>query len=238
MSCHVAPSAAKSAVMFLYVRRICARKSPMCTDRPCSSILAVPEMSRVTMLPMSMRIPRENELGLAYSYASLSTPRLVMARFSIGSLPTFASSAIRSPTAMLPPGKNELLLLPCPVTQSLGRRHPDVIALEVNAEDVVVCRCRLHRNVRYVAIRVAHVHLGRAGLEVRAIHCPVRAVVICQPLIGAEPRAIGIQRFHLVGEVAGQAAVFGQEVVPVPAIVPAVAKIRGDPQNLVYVTHR
>ena len=51
--------------MFSRVRRICARKSPMCTLLPSSSMDAVPEMSRIVRPFRSIRMPRENELGLA-----------------------------------------------------------------------------------------------------------------------------------------------------------------------------
>ena len=47
MSCQVAPSAASSLVMLSKVRRSWARKSPTWTVRPASSMLAVPEISRM-----------------------------------------------------------------------------------------------------------------------------------------------------------------------------------------------
>ena len=65
MSCQVQPSLSSSPVMLSSVRRICARKSPMCTLSPFSSIEAVPEISRMVSPFRSMRMPRENELGLA-----------------------------------------------------------------------------------------------------------------------------------------------------------------------------
>ncbi len=51
--------------MFANVRRTCARKSPMWTLLPCSSIEAVPEISRMVNPFTSIFIPREKELGLA-----------------------------------------------------------------------------------------------------------------------------------------------------------------------------
>jgi hypothetical protein len=51
-------------VIFANVRRVCARKSPVWMLLPDSSMLAVPEMSRIASPFRSMRNPRENELGL------------------------------------------------------------------------------------------------------------------------------------------------------------------------------
>ena len=50
--------------MLARVRRICARKSPMCTLLPCSSIDAVPEISRIVSPFRSIRMPARKRTWL------------------------------------------------------------------------------------------------------------------------------------------------------------------------------
>src|SRR5215469_4869615 len=104
------------------------------------------------------------------------------------------------------------------MTQSLGGCDPDVIPLKINCEGVVVRRGRIYSNVRYIAVGIAHIHLRSTALEVWPIHCPVGSVVVRQALVSAEPCPVTVERFHLIGEVAGQAAVFAEEVVPVASV--------------------
>ena len=85
---------------------------------------------------------------------------------------------------------------------------------------------------------VAHQHFGLMSIERGTVHRPVRAVVVGQALVGGEPGAIAVDALDLAEEVAGQAAVFLQEVVPVTSVVAARAEVGGDPQDLVHVADR
>src|SRR5215831_2846832 len=130
------------------------------------------------------------------------------------------------------------LLLSYAVTQSFGSCNPEIISLEVHTQYIVVGRRCIDGDIGDAAVDVAHVHLRRASLETRPIDGPVSSVVVGETLVGAEPGAIGVERFYLVGEIAGQAAVFSQEVVPVAAVVAAVAKVSRHPQNAIDVADR
>src|SRR5690242_13789648 len=107
------------------------------------------------------------------------------------------------------------------MTQSLSRRHPKVVSLKINAENVVVSWSSRHRDFDRLAIAVTHQHFGLVGVESRAIYRPIRAVVISQTFVSGEPGTIAINCLDLIEEVAGQAAVFRQKVVPVAAVVAA-----------------
>src|ERR1017187_3128731 len=108
-----------------------------------------------------------------------------------------------------------LLLLSNSVAQPLGRGDPYVAALKVDAENIVVGRRGGHGHRRYLTLRVANRHLRLAVRERRAIDGPVDAVVVGQPLVGAEPRALGVNALDKVDEVRGKSAVFRQKVVPI-----------------------
>src|ERR1039457_2833928 len=112
-------------------------------------------------------------------------------------------------------------MLPNAVAQAFGGRYPDVIALKVDSENVVMGWRALHRYLLDLASRIANQHLRLVRVERGTIDGPVSAVVISQPLVGGEPCAIGVYSFDLVEEVAGQAAVFLQEVGSVAAVVAA-----------------
>src|ERR1039458_4991441 len=122
--------------------------------------------------------------------------------------------------------------------QTLGGCNPDVVALEVDAENIVVGRRGGDRDWRYLALRVAHRHLRLAVFERGAIDGPVDAVIVSQPLIGAEPGAIGVHALERIDEVRGKSAVCRQKVVPVAAIVAAAAEICGGPQDVIHITDR
>src|ERR1039458_8829573 len=85
-----------------------------------------------------------------------------------------------------------LLFLSNSVAQPLGRGDPYVAALKVDAENVVVRRSGGHGHRRYLALCVAHRHLRLAVRERWPIDRPVHAVVIGQPLVGAEPGALAV----------------------------------------------
>ena len=72
-------------------------------------------------------------------------------------------------------------------------------------------------------------------VESRAVQRPVGSVVVSETLVGGEPGAISIDSFDLVQEIAGQSAVFLQEVVPVAAVVAAGSEICGHPKNFVDI---
>src|SRR6202049_304621 len=126
-------------------------------------------------------------------------------------------------------------LLTNAVAQSLGRRDPKVVALEVDAENIVVCRGSLYGNFFHDSRRVAHEHFRLVGIERRTIDRPVRAVEVGEAFVGGEPRAIGVDGFDLIEKVAGEAAVFLQEIVPVAAVVAAGGGVSRGPQKLVPV---
>src|SRR5271157_494263 len=97
-----------------------------------------------------------------------------------------------------------LSLLSNSVAQPLGRGDPYVTALKVDAENVVVSRRGGDGNRCYLALRVAHRHLRLAVCERRTIGRPVDAVVVGQPLVGAEPGAIGVHALDEVNKVGGK----------------------------------
>src|SRR5581483_809902 len=82
--------------------------------------------------------------------------------------------------------------LPNPVTQPVRGSDPEVVALKVDRENVVVRWSTLNRYVLNLAIPVAHHHLRRMGIECRPIHRPICAIVVSQSFIGREPCAIAI----------------------------------------------
>ncbi len=133
-------------------------------------------------------------------------------------------------------GKNlcgfDRILLANAVAQSLGRRNPEVVALKVYSEDVVVCRGALYWNLLHRAGRVAHQHFGLMRIECGPVNGPVRTVVVGEAFVGGEPGAIAVDALNLADEVAGQTAIFGQEVMPVTAIVAARSEVGGDPEIL------
>src|ERR1019366_6276198 len=164
-----------------------------------------------------------------------------MARFCTGPVVTSLS---KSATVMivslvfLPSRSCIASLLPYSVTQPLGCRHPDIVALKIHAQDVIVCGRRVHLDRRYVPIGIAHRHFRLAGVECRAVDGPIGAVVIGKTLVGGEPGAIAVHAFDLVQKIAGEAAILGEEIVPAAAVVAARAEISGDPDNLVDIADR
>src|SRR5947207_3357829 len=121
------------------------------------------------------------------------------------------------------------------VTQSMRSGNPEVVALKINSENVVVRRSALHRDIPDASARVAHQHFRFMRVESRAVQRPVGSVVVSETLVGGEPGAISIDSFDLVQEIAGQSAVFLQEVVPVAAVVAAGSEICGLPKNFVDI---
>src|ERR1017187_3571396 len=159
-----------------------------------------------------------------------------MARFSTAA---FATSDKSSATFMtFSPWLTSLLFLSNSMTQSFGRRNPDVLALEVNCEDVVVRRSRVHCDWCCGPHCVAHVHFWFAGSERRSVYCPVYPVVVGQSLVRTKPGPRGVQALYLVGEVRRQPAVFDQEIMPVPPVIVAVSKIGCHPQDFIHIAHR
>src|SRR5579863_10211098 len=107
------------------------------------------------------------------------------------------------------------------MTESFSGRDPDVVALKTHAQDVVMGGCALNRNSPHFTCCAAHEHLRFMGIERGTVDRPVRAVVVCETFVCRKPGTIGVDSFDLVQEVARQTAVFGEEVVPVAAIVAA-----------------
>src|SRR5271157_4089653 len=124
------------------------------------------------------------------------------------------------------------------MTQTLGGGDPEVVSLKVHPENVVVRGGGLYREVLHLAGGIAHQHFRLVRAERRTVHRPVLAVVVGQTLVGGEPGAIGIYSLDLVEKVAGQAAVFLQEVVPVAAVVAAGSEVSRNPQDFVYIADR
>src|ERR1039458_8658325 len=156
-----------------------------------------------------------------------------MARFSMGACPIASRISANAFMISLP---IFLLLLSNSVAQPLGCSDPNVAALEVDAENVVVGRRGGDRDRRYGSLRIAHRHLRLAVFKRRAIDGPIYAVVVGQPLVGAEPGTLGIHALDSVGKVRGKSAIFRKKVVPVAAIVAAVAEVGGRPQDVVHVS--
>src|ERR1035437_3902084 len=159
-----------------------------------------------------------------------------MARFSMGACAMV--SRISANAFMIVSLLMLLLFLMNSVAQTLSGCNPDVVALEVDAENIVVCRRGGDRDWRYLALRVAHHHFRLAVFERGAIDGPVHAVIVSQPLVGAEPGAIGVHALEKVDEVRGKSAVFRQKVVPVAAIVAAAAEICCGPNDVIHITDR
>src|ERR1035437_3618549 len=159
-----------------------------------------------------------------------------MARFSMGACAMV--SRISANASMIVSLLMLLLFLMNSVAQTLSGCNPDVVALEVDAENIVVCRRGGDRDWRYLALRVAHHHFRLAVFERGAIDGPVHAVIVSQPLVGAEPGAIGVHALEKVDEVRGKSAVFRQKVVPVAAIVAAAAEICCGPNDVIHITDR
>jgi hypothetical protein len=70
------------------------------------------------------------------------------------------------------------------VAQALGRSYPQVVSLEVDAEDVVMRGCAFDCYLLDVARGVANQHLGFVGVERGPIDSPVCAIVVSQSFIG------------------------------------------------------
>src|SRR5579872_1013114 len=124
------------------------------------------------------------------------------------------------------------------VAQPLCGRGPYVVTLEIDAENIVVRGGRLNCDLLHIAFRVAYEHLWLMRVESGAIDRPVRAVVIGESLVRGEPGAIRVNALDLIEEVAGQAAIFGEKVVPVTSVVAASAEVGRNPENLVDVADR
>src|SRR5512133_3058247 len=118
-------------------------------------------------------------------------------------------------------GRDKGLVLPNSVTQALGGCDPNVVALEIDAEDVIVGRRRIDAYGSRIAVGVAHQHFRLAGFERWPVDGPVRTVVVREALVRGTPGPVAVHRFHLVHKVAGKAAVLCQEVVPAAAVVTA-----------------
>ena len=119
------------------------------------------------------------------------------------------------------------------MAQALCRRDPDVVSLEINAENVVMRRVLFARNDVCHFPAASRTSISGLWVSRGPVNRPVRAVVIGQTFVGGEPRAIGVDAFDLAQKIAGQAAVFLQEVVPVAAVVAAGAEVGRDPEDLV-----
>src|SRR5579884_62343 len=75
------------------------------------------------------------------------------------------------------------------MAQAFCRRHPDVVVLKVDAEDVVVRGRAIHGHMRHGALGVAEQHLWTMRIEGGAINSPGRAVEVGQSFIAGEPGA-------------------------------------------------
>src|SRR3954454_24156547 len=101
-----------------------------------------------------------------------------------------------------------------------------------------MCGRRLNCNWRNLSVCIADIHLRLSGGQGGPIDRPVRSVVVCQPFIRPEPRAVGVDALDCISKVAGQAAVLSQKILPAAAIVTTVSEVGRNPYNLVYVAYR
>src|SRR5580704_8176052 len=110
-----------------------------------------------------------------------------MARFWMGACAMVSSISANSIMMMAPLS----LSLKYPVAYPFGRGNPDIAALKIDAEHVIVRWGRGDGDGRDFALRVANGHFRFAGGERRTIHRPVRSVVVGKALVGAEPCVVG-----------------------------------------------
>src|ERR1019366_750706 len=118
------------------------------------------------------------------------------------------------------------------VAQPVRGGHPEVVPLKVQPQNIVMRGSRVHGNARDGALRVADRHFRRVRSvrsHRRTVNRPVRTIIICEALVGGEPGTGAVQGLHLVQEIAGESAVFFEEVLPVAPVVAASAEISGDP---------
>jgi hypothetical protein len=101
-----------------------------------------------------------------------------------------------------PLASSSLLLLSNAVTKAFGSRHPYVITLEIDAQDVVMRRRRVHLDLAGFSGGVPHQHLRFAGVEIGPIHRPIGAVVVGQALVGAKPGSVGIDALNEIQKIA------------------------------------
>ena len=125
------------------------------------------------------------------------------------------------------------------VTQPLGRGDPDVAALKVNSENVVVSRRRGDCHRSYIAL--AHRAPSSPAclfqeMDDRRPSSRRRsrpALCLCQTMRGWHPRPLPqLVKFE------GKPAVLGKKVMPIAAVVAAVSEICCRPQDIVDKTHR
>src|SRR5260370_19240077 len=119
------------------------------------------------------------------------------------------------------------------MTQTMGSRNPNVFSLKINSENVVVRRGRLDCDLLFISCGVAYQHLRLMRVESGTVDRPVRSVVVRKAFGSRDPGAIGVHPFDLAEEIAGEAAVILQKIVPVAAIVAAGAEVSRDPEDLV-----
>src|SRR5579872_5526503 len=120
-------------------------------------MLAVPEISRTVMLPRSSRKPRENELGRSYLKASFRAFKAV-----IGFFVMVRARETSSSTSFMVIGNTPVLMNSYSVAQACGCGDPDVFAIEIDAEDVMMRRGGIGSEARNPAGGVADQHFGLA----------------------------------------------------------------------------
>src|SRR5947208_2434000 len=99
-------------------------------------------------------------------------------------------------------------------------------------------RSRRHRGRRDDTGGIAHEHLRLSTGEGGTIDGPLLAIEVRESLIRGKPGAHAVDAFHLIEEIAGQAAVLIEEVAPVAAVVAADAEVSAGPENPVHITDR
>src|ERR1017187_6785484 len=118
---------------------------------------------------------------------------------------------------------------PDSMAQALGSGHPDIVALKVHGQHVLMRGRRFRGDLCHLTRRVPNQHFRLVCIQRGTVHGPAFAVQVSQPFVGGKPGTGSIHGFHLVQEVTGQPAVFLQEVLPVAPVVPAGSEVSGHP---------
>ena len=113
------------------------------------------------------------------------------------------------------------------MAQAFGRRHPDIFALKIHVQDVVVRERSRSVELNLLIIRPGDFNLTETALLTGPVGDPGVGFEVeeTQPLVRAGPDFVAA-RLGGVDEVGSEAAVLIQIVVPVAAVVAAQAEVR------------
>src|SRR5271166_131658 len=202
-------------------------------------MLAVPEINRTVMPLMSKRRPREKDDGFGYWWASFRT---------VGSSMAFLRTTISAPSAGTVGSTTRSCLLirftflvgfMDTVAQPRGRGHPNVFALKRHIQHVVVRQGSGRFDLGHFLVGCRDDNFPFSGVLVRPIGDPgvCFKIEIAQSFVGAGPYVIAAG-LRGVDEIRCQAAVGGQVIVPIVAVVTAHPEISGGPEHFRIVVVR